>query len=293
MKQQFHKILFFIPLTVFTAFCFFGLTANAQTTDAGYHLLAPFPFPILEKTTDITLVDYMKGVFVATIGLAIVLAVVELVIGGIEYAAAVVPSSKEDAKRRIGGAVGGLLLILMAWVILQALNPKLLGVGLNLEKVGMSSGTGSATGGGLGTSPPPGAGGGPMSDKVNRDRLLDAGIDIKSGVSLEGVRAETIDEVIALKTACSFCPITATAGVDGHAAGTLHALGYKLDMRMDTTLSTYIESHYGPPVGTRSDGAILYKAPDGAIYAKEIKATAPHWDLLVCPVYNANHTRCA
>lgn len=99
----------------------------------GYRLLAPIP--AIGKTTGVTLVEYMKGVFVATIGLAIVLAVIELVIGGIEYVAAAVPSAKEDAKKRIGGAVGGLLLILLAWVLLQALNPKLLNVGLNLEKV--------------------------------------------------------------------------------------------------------------------------------------------------------------
>lgn len=119
---------------------------GSQSTVSGYQLLAPIP--TIDKTTGITLVDYMKGVFVATIGLAIVLAVVELVIGGIEYVAAAVPSSKEDAKRRIGGAIGGLLLILLAYVLLQALNPALLRVGLNLEQVAVSGQTGGGGGGG-------------------------------------------------------------------------------------------------------------------------------------------------
>lgn len=149
MNHRLRKILFFTPTAIFIAFIFSGINASAQDTQSGYRLLAPFP--TIGKPTGITLVDYMKGLFVATIGLAIVLAVVELVIGGIEYVAAAVPSSKEDAKKRIGGAVGGLLLILLAWVLLQALNPKLLNVGLNLKDVTVSGGPP----GGGGPPPPP------------------------------------------------------------------------------------------------------------------------------------------
>jgi hypothetical protein len=137
MKHLLRKIFFFIPTIVFVTVIFSGLQVDAQET--GYKLLAPIPTIVDQngqpKTTGVTLVDYMKGIFVATIGLAIVLAVIEIVIGGIEYVAAAVPSSKEDAKKRIGGAVMGLLLILLAWVLLKALNPALLNVGLNLEKV--------------------------------------------------------------------------------------------------------------------------------------------------------------
>lgn len=146
MKQLFRKThltpLAFL-LAIFSVAFLSSMLVNAQGTESGYQLLAPIP--TIDKTSGITLVDYMKGVFVATIGLAIVLAVIELVVGGIEYVAAAVPSAKEDAKKRIGGAVGGLLLILLAWVLLQALNPKLLNVGLNLEKIAV---TGQASGGG-------------------------------------------------------------------------------------------------------------------------------------------------
>ncbi len=143
--------LFTVSLPFFAGFLLSAPHISlAAGTDANYQLLAPIDtIKAGDTSVGITLVDYMKGLFVAVIGFAIILAVVELVVGGIEYVAAAVPSAKEDAKKRIGGAVGGLLLILIAWILLQALNPKLLSVGLNLRKLAVvgstdvSSGTGA------------------------------------------------------------------------------------------------------------------------------------------------------
>ncbi|GEM_PF-1962228 len=130
-----------------------------QTPSQNYQLLAPIP--TVEKTSGSLLVSYMKGLFTAAVGLAIVLAVVMIVIGGIEYVAAALPSEKEGGKKRIQGAIGGLLLILASWVILNTLNPKLLNVGLNLEKVGVIEGdtTGASNNGGVVSSGGKGVGG--------------------------------------------------------------------------------------------------------------------------------------
>jgi hypothetical protein len=147
-KAPLFPLLLAFLLIIFGGVFLFSASAWAQSTESGYQLLAPIDtIKASDATKGITLVDYMKGLFVAAIGLAIVLAVVEIVIGGIGYVAAAVPSSKEEAKKRIGGAVGGLLLILLAYVLLQALNPKLLNVGLNLEKVavvGQEAGSGES-----------------------------------------------------------------------------------------------------------------------------------------------------
>ncbi len=148
-----QKILFIAPLTAFFALFFVSMYAHAAGTESGYTLLADIPTIVpKDASVGITLVDYMKGLFVAVIGLAIVLAVVQLVIGGIEYVAAAAPSAKSDARNRIAGAIGGLLLILIAWILLQALNPKLLNVGLNLEKIAVFGGDGGGWDGG--TNPP-------------------------------------------------------------------------------------------------------------------------------------------
>ncbi len=150
-EKIYKRTLIYVPiLAFFIVFSFGNLFINAAGTESGYQLLAPIDtIKAGDTSVGITLVDYMKGLFVAVIGFAIILAVVELVVGGIEYVAAAVPSAKEDAKKRIGGAVGGLLLILIAWILLQALNPKLLSVGLNLREIAIFSSTGVVT------QPPP------------------------------------------------------------------------------------------------------------------------------------------
>ncbi|MFE9967131.1 peptidoglycan-binding protein [Streptomyces sp. NPDC005525] len=76
-------------------------------------------------------------------------------------------------------------------------------------------------------------GGGRLTNRQALAQLAAVGIKHPSGrTSLEGVRARTIQGVIALKKA-SGCPITITGGTEsGHSAGPRsHANGYKLDLR--------------------------------------------------------------
>ncbi|MER5410747.1 hypothetical protein [Streptomyces sp. NPDC002769] len=87
-------------------------------------------------------------------------------------------------------------------------------------------------------------------------RLAAAGIHRPDGrTSLEGVRARTIQGVIALKRA-SRCTITITGGTEsGHSAGPRsHARGYKLDLRTHhegACLTRWIKTtqHKGSPRG--------------------------------------------
>ncbi|MCF7815552.1 MAG: pilin [Candidatus Pacebacteria bacterium] len=97
--------------------------------------------------------------------------------------------------------------------------------------------------------------------------------------SLQGIRDATIKDAIDLKRDCN-CDVTITGGTEstgGHAAGaTSHGNGYKYDARMNPKLNTYIITNYKNS-GVRSDGATMYTAPDGTIYAQE----GDHWDVLV------------
>jgi cell wall-associated NlpC family hydrolase len=65
------------------------------------------------------------------IGLCAVLAVVMIVIGGIEYMTSELVSSKEAGKERIRGAIFGLLLALGAWTLLNQINPDILNTNLS------------------------------------------------------------------------------------------------------------------------------------------------------------------
>ena len=50
--------------------------------------------------------------------------------------------------------------------------------------------------------------------------------------------------------------------------------GYKVDVSPTTCVSSYITSHYAY-YGVRSDGATMYRAASGNIYARE----SNHWDI--------------
>jgi hypothetical protein len=93
--------------------------------------------------------------------------------------------------------------------------------------------------------------------------------------SFEGIRQPTIDGAITLKRA-SGCALTITGGTEvGHASGTYsHYNGYKLDFSRTTCLTGWIHGTY-TYIGLRSDGAPMYRAASGNIYADE----GSHWDV--------------
>jgi type IV secretory pathway VirB2 component (pilin) len=74
---------------------------------------------------------YLNVMIRIFIGLCAVLAVVMIVIGGIEYMTSELVSSKEAGKERIRGAIFGLLLALGAWTLLNQINPDILNTNLN------------------------------------------------------------------------------------------------------------------------------------------------------------------
>mgnify|MGYP001586349386 CR=1 FL=1 len=94
--------------------------------------------------------EYFNKIYRLMVGVTGVLAVIMIVVGGLEYiASAANPSAKESAKKRIWAAIGGLLLALSSYLILQTINPNLVNFNLNIEKKGLQQ-TGGATGGSAG-----------------------------------------------------------------------------------------------------------------------------------------------
>lgn len=98
---------------------------------------------------------------------------------------------------------------------------------------------------------------------------------VSTCTSYEQINQTTVDGIKTFK-AISGCAITITGGTEvGHSSGTYsHYNGYKVDVRPTTCVSDYITSRYTYS-GTRSDGAALYTAPSGNVYARE----GSHWDI--------------
>ena len=78
---------------------------------------------------------YLVNLYNIGVGIAGVLAVVMLVIGGIEYISSAVIDTKAEAKKRIWAAIGGLLLALLSWLLLNTINPKFVTSSLSLQQV--------------------------------------------------------------------------------------------------------------------------------------------------------------
>ncbi len=104
-----------------------------------YILLAPIPCPagVTEgcengKLTSFNLEDenvlskYLNIMIKIIIGLCAVMAVIMIVVGGMEYMTSELMHSKEEGKHRMTEAIFGLIVALGAWALLNTINPKLL-----------------------------------------------------------------------------------------------------------------------------------------------------------------------
>ena len=129
---------------------FFATAVNAEK---GYTLLSPIP--TVPSGTVSTLAEYMKSLIVVIVGLAIVLSVVMILVGGIGYVLAASPSAMSTGKGQIQDALFGLLLAIFSYLLLYTINPDLTMVGLNIAPLGNIGGgtSGGGTSGGTGTSP--------------------------------------------------------------------------------------------------------------------------------------------
>lgn len=103
--------------------------------DGTYHLLAPIPgLGQITATTNIG--DYFNIIFKIAIGLCAVLAVVMIVLGGIQYMGDESVFGKTEAKSQIGKAILGLLIAIGSYALLNTINPAMLGTnGVNIAQV--------------------------------------------------------------------------------------------------------------------------------------------------------------
>lgn len=102
-----------------------------------YTPLAPIPGYVEAGATD--LATYVEGIFRFGITIAILISVVMIIAGGLEYMTSEAGGKKANAKNRITGAVTGLLLALASFLLLNTINPQL--VSFNLRLTGVQTGT--------------------------------------------------------------------------------------------------------------------------------------------------------
>jgi len=102
-----------------------NLKQLAQATEGTYNLL--------ESIGEVTSIEtgakdysYFKTAYNTALTITVALAVIMIVIGGVQYTISwASPSAKGDAKTRIWGAIGGLVLALASYLILRTINSSL------------------------------------------------------------------------------------------------------------------------------------------------------------------------
>ncbi|MEN9922028.1 MAG: hypothetical protein RL097_304 [Candidatus Parcubacteria bacterium] len=80
--------------------------------------------------------DYINGLYVFSISIAALLAVIKIIIAGVKWMMTDVVTSKGEAKKDIQGALLGLLIIVGAVLFLTVINPDLVKVNLVLPPAG-------------------------------------------------------------------------------------------------------------------------------------------------------------
>jgi len=76
---------------------------------------------------------YVQAAFKQILIISAVLAVLMIIIGGLQYILSFSGSSKEEGRKRMTYAVGGLILALAAWLILNTINGSLTNINFSLE----------------------------------------------------------------------------------------------------------------------------------------------------------------
>lgn len=129
-----HMKLTKIIISSLSVFLFLLIPFAVFAQGQGYVPLEPLPG--VSAGSQPSLSTYLQAIFNIGIGLGIVLAVVMLVIGGIEYVGgASNDAARRDAKDRIWAAIIGLLIALGAWLLLYTINPQLLSGALSIKSV--------------------------------------------------------------------------------------------------------------------------------------------------------------
>jgi hypothetical protein len=255
--------------------CCFTLYALSFKFVSAYELLEPLPEGQGE-IVETGLTDYLSWLFKFALAAAAFLAVLQIVIGGLQIiSGGASETARSNAKKRIQDALWGLLLAFGAVLILETISPgQFTNLSLSITPVTIEAPAPTPT-------PTPTIG--TLSDYQAKSQLNAAMVGYKSNVSFEGIRQATIDEAKALsfdlqKKGIGTSYEQITSGTEGsHAEGTYsHANGYKIDLRMNDQLTNFIKNNY-TYIGVRSDGTIQYMSSSGAIYAKE----GDHWDVLV------------
>jgi len=252
------------------------------------------------------LIELSSNVINFAIAFSVIIATLMFAYAGILYVTA---ASKPDQVKKAHGVFinvfVGLCIVLTAWLLVNITFSVLTGKGLAIWSdidcisapvSGAFSDAPDLPNGG----PITGTAGTPVTTALPLNRLTQAealrrlttagvcggAVPCFTGTSLQGVRANTIDQLIEIHRGCG-CQFTVTSAVR---AGGPHSTGYKIDLRtnnpaLDTFLKSLSDGRYSAGWDPGRTTAMVYTDACNNVYALETpvrgSSSAPHWDINV------------
>ncbi len=130
----------FVPVLFVMLFSMVPTSLAVLAADApGYVPLVSIP-ALNNQDGTVNISGYIPGAVRLAIQIAGALAVIMIVIGGVQYASTDAINGKSEGKERIQNAIYGLLLAIGAFFILNSVNPETLNLNLEIKRPGGSSG---------------------------------------------------------------------------------------------------------------------------------------------------------
>jgi len=151
IKRRRKKLFFRLSVFLLAFLCTVGtygiLRHVVHAAGADYIPLAPLPGTLgtecFEASCEVgktaTLQTYLPGIFKLAIGIAGVLAVIEIIIGGLQYMSTDAIGGKSAGRERITAAIGGLLLALGAYIILNTISPNFVNLNIDIKPVNVTT----------------------------------------------------------------------------------------------------------------------------------------------------------
>jgi hypothetical protein len=123
-----------------------AVQTSQPSSGSGFVALAPIPGLTQGVTADQAgLATFFNNLYKYLIGLAAILAVIEIIWGGLEISTKDSVSKQSDGKERITQAIFGLVLVLSPVLVFSIINPSILNLSLNLLPLDTKSGAPQAT----------------------------------------------------------------------------------------------------------------------------------------------------
>ena len=290
MNNIAKKIIIFLLFILTTGPLF---TFAEETTE--YKLLEPLP-GFEETITPSNPVTYIEALYWYALGLAVVLSVLMLVIGGLEYTTSFASeSNKGKAKARIENALIGLVIALTSYLILYTVNPEMATLKLKdikeaceAQSSARSAGSYYSTTGGSGTRAISGEfkthsenfSNTENKEQVVRDELKNIGISVNKNscpfpnaidcTDVGDMGVDAVSSLRDLRNSCPNCEIIVTGGTEigvhkTHGPNNNNAH----DLRKTSTLNNYIFDNRDSSKDKRVGRYMMYTMPNGDKYYDE------------------------